>query len=103
MTYPSPLPIPPPPNPTQVLVSHVMELSRMSSYFVAAFRWLLTDDLTEAQQAQRVLGTTHLERPGVRARGPAVCVGGWVGVVCLVCLASFIQTYIPVPSRPFCV
>lgn len=43
-----------------------MELSRMSSYFVAAFRWLLTDDLTEAQRAQRVLGCNHLERPGVR-------------------------------------
>ena len=51
-----------------------MELSRMSSYFVAAFRWLLTDDLTEAQQAQRVLGCTHLERPGVR--GCVMCMRG---------------------------
>lgn len=68
-------PTPQSPHIKQVLVSHVMELSRMSSYFVAAFRWLLTDDLTEAQRAQRVLGCNHLERPGVRAYA-CVVVGG---------------------------
>lgn len=68
------------PQNQQVLVSHVMELSRMSSYFVAAFRWLLTDDLTEAQRAQRVLGCNHLERPGVRAwNRDIVCVVAVVG------------------------
>lgn len=48
----------------KVLCSHVMELSRMSSYFVAVLRWCFTDDLTEAQKATRILGCNALERPG---------------------------------------
>ena len=49
----------------KVLCSHPMELIRMSSYFVAGFRYIFTDDLTEAQKQTRILGTTALERPGV--------------------------------------
>jgi len=48
----------------KVLCSHPMELSRMSSFFVAGIRWLFTDDLTEAQRATRILGCNALERPG---------------------------------------
>jgi len=48
----------------KVLCSHPMELSRMSSFFVAGIRWFFTDDLTEAQKAARILGCNALERPG---------------------------------------
>lgn len=48
----------------KVLCSHPMELTRMSSYAVAAVRWCLTDDLTETQKATRILGCNALERPG---------------------------------------
>lgn len=42
-----------------------MEITRFSSYCVAVFRWVLTDDLTEAQRGDRILGCNHLTRPGV--------------------------------------
>lgn len=60
-----------------------MEITRFSSYCVAVFRWLLTDDLTEAQRGDRILGCNHLSRPGVRGpqsqeagnRRKVMCVG----------------------------
>jgi hypothetical protein len=49
----------------KALVGLSMELSRFTSYIIAGYRWFLTDDLTEAQRATRILGCNPLGRPGV--------------------------------------